>query len=401
MDSKKIWIDISHIISWKGNLTGIERVEYHLIEHYYSKPQAEFIIWKGRKKSFNIVKRDYVKTTIVDRASEKELQHKVVLPTRNPVKRVYRRLKRRPVPIKRGAVTPGVVIVLAGLWDNKGYIDGLRKLSKTHHLLHIVYDMIPVVQHGYVINFLHRVFKKYTYAVLPFCKGVLAISESTANDVTRALQAKKLKVPEVRVFHLGDDITRAARAKKPKGLKKVDNFILSVGTVEARKNHKLLYYAQKQLLHAKKPITPIVVVGRMGWLSSDFQHMAENDAQTRDNLILLEMVTDSELKWLYENCLFTIFPSFYEGWGLPITESLGYGKVTLTSNTSSMPEAGGILADYFSPFSADQLADLITKYTDNRTRLARERIIQKEYKPLSWEDSAAQFEEIVRQLVVD
>ena len=62
-----------------------------------------------------------------------------------------------------------------------------------------------------------------------------------------------------------------------------------------------------------------------------------------------QILTDADLKVLYEGCLFTLFPSFYEGWGLPVTESLAFGKPCIASNRSSIPEAGGKLARYIDP----------------------------------------------------
>jgi glycosyltransferase involved in cell wall biosynthesis len=205
-----------------------------------------------------------------------------------------------------------------------------------------------------------------------------------------------LRVPKIEVFTLGDDITRAPKAVKPAGVP--DVYILSVGTIEGRKNHQLLYYALKGLIKEHSSTPPIVIAGRRGWLSADFQYMAENDPDIQEKIIIMEKITDSELRWLYENCLFTIFPSFYEGWGLPIAESLGYGKVTLASDTSSMLEVGDKFADYFSPFSPDQLSDLLLKYQDLAVRQKREESIKKGYKTRTWDDCAKSFAELVEEL---
>ena len=63
--------------------------------------------------------------------------------------------------------------------------------------------------------------------------------------------------------------------------------------------------------------------------------------------------SDEELAWMYKNCAFSIYPSFYEGWGLPIAESAFYGAPCLASSTSSMPEVAGSAVDYFNPASTD------------------------------------------------
>ena len=63
--------------------------------------------------------------------------------------------------------------------------------------------------------------------------------------------------------------------------------------------------------------------------------------------MFLEGTSDPDLAALYRRCLFTVYPSLYEGWGLPVTESLCYGKTPLLSRVASLPEAGGEFADYF------------------------------------------------------
>ena len=93
---------------------------------------------------------------------------------------------------------------------------------------------------------------------------------------------------------------------------------------------------------------------RRGWLSEDIYEVMTHDPQTRATFVFLHDATDEELAWLYRHCEFTVYPSFYEGWGLPIGESLAYGVPCLASRTSSMPEVAGELIPYFSPSSADE-----------------------------------------------
>ena len=72
---------------------------------------------------------------------------------------------------------------------------------------------------------------------------------------------------------------------------------------------------------------------------------------------LFRRVSDADLVRLYQDCLFTIYPSTYEGWGLPVTEALCFGKAVVTTAISSLPEAGGQYADYFDPHSMRDLQD--------------------------------------------
>ena len=78
-------------------------------------------------------------------------------------------------------------------------------------------------------------------------------------------------------------------------------------------------------------------------------------------IAVAETPSDAELAFLYRNCRFTVFPSLYEGWGLPIGESLWFGKLCIASKTSSMPEVGGDLVDYVDPKDADSLQQAILR----------------------------------------
>ncbi|MEI6481426.1 MAG: glycosyltransferase family 1 protein [Candidatus Saccharibacteria bacterium] len=395
MSSAPTTIDVSHIMGWKGSLTGIERVEFNLINHYFNNTEANFICWEVEQAEFVDVDRAVIRSEILDRTSEAEQSGSA--PVRSIGQRIKNKLKRRSLPSVGATIDGQTVVVLAGLWDSQSYIDGLIKLSRHNKLVHIVYDMIPLVTKGYVVDFMPPIFEKYFYSVLPVCTGVMAISKSSANDTVKILKQRNSEIPKVDSFTLGDDIVRAKKDVKPSGV--AGDFILSVGTVEARKNHTLLYYAYKSLLQQGVELPSLVIAGRKGWLTEDLCYMLEHDEDVKGKILIKETITDSELSWLYRNCLFTAFPSFYEGWGLPVVESLSYGKVTLSSNTSSLTEAGLDMADYFSPFSTDELTVLIHKYLDEPKRVAREKLITKSYKSNNWQATAKDFADKVDALI--
>lgn len=385
----KLLIDVSHIINWKGRLSGVERVEYHIIKHYHESEDATFICWDNHRMCFTQVDKKTIKKSIVERTSESEMNLDIRPQTRTIIGRVKAKVQSgRSSHSNSDDVPNGKIIILAGLWDNLGYIGGVERLSKDHEIVHVVYDMIPIIEQGFVVDYLPKVFGEYMYRILPLCSRVFAISEATAHDTEKVLKAQNLHVPPISTFRLGDDISRAKSSIRPSGVE--DRFILTVGTIEARKNHTLLYYAYKSLINQGKEVPDLVIVGKRGWHTDDFQYIVEHDAQVKNRIKILDKVTDSELRWLYESCLFTVTPSFYEGWGLPIAESLGYGKVTLSSNTSSMPEVGGKNADYFPPYSVDQLGLLINNYLDKNVRMKREEYVRMNYRQTSWEMSVNQ-----------
>ncbi len=392
--TKKLWLDVSHILGWNGRLTGIERVEYHLIKYYFENTDAGFIKWDKNNEVFLEADRDEVNNRIIWRTSEQELkgQNNGTLPDSLTAK-IRRRLSKTASKQWRGE---GNIIVLAGLWDNKAYIDGLIRLSEASPLIHVIYDMIPIVKSEFVVDFLPGVFSDYMFKVLPHCKAFLAISEATKKDAIKLLESKGLPMPKADSFRLGDDLSRAKKALPPKDVK--GDFILSAGTIEARKNHQLLYVVYKKAAKEGYKLPNLIIAGGRGWLTEELQHNIENDPTVNQKIRIIDKATDEQMRWLYENCLFSVFPSLYEGWGLPVAESLAYGKVTLASNTSSIPEVGGKCADYFSPTSVDELLELIIKYTKPKIRADREAYILDHYSPTDWTEAVKMFDKKLKDL---
>jgi glycosyltransferase involved in cell wall biosynthesis len=95
-------------------------------------------------------------------------------------------------------------------------------------------------------------------------------------------------------------------------------------------------------------------------------------------------ITDRELAWLYRNCLFTIYLSLCEGWGLPVGESLAFGKLCLASRAGAMPEVGDECARYFDPYDPVELLRLIEHHLvpDNRHRAEQQ--IRDFFRPRTW-----------------
>jgi glycosyltransferase involved in cell wall biosynthesis len=100
--------------------------------------------------------------------------------------------------------------------------------------------------------------------------------------------------------------------------------------------------------------------------------------------------TDSELAALYRGCRFTLFPSLYEGWGLPVTESLAFGKPPIISNSTSLPEAGGSLARYFDPENTTEAYRVIREVVEDQEGLRDwQARVARDFRPVPWDAAAA------------
>ena len=99
----------------------------------------------------------------------------------------------------------------------------------------------------------------------------------------------------------------------------------------------------------------LVLAGRPGWLNDDFDALAGATGNLYGWIETIRSPSDAELDFLYRHCAFTINVSLYEGWGLPVGESLGYGKTAVVARATSLPEVGGDLVEYCDPRSVDSI----------------------------------------------
>ncbi|ROO00255.1 hypothetical protein BK674_14555 [Pseudomonas moraviensis] len=278
-------------------------------------------------------------------------------------------------------------------WDNKNltYLYELKKQVGLRVVL-FCYDVIPVRLPHLCVGDVAARFANY-FADVAWCADkILCISECTRKDLLSLLDELGAPVPETAVVKLGCQLSyefsEVISADVDALLK--ERFVLFVSTIERRKNHEVLYRAYTRLIDSGvKGLPKLVFVGMPGWGVGDLLSDIQLDPRTKDYIRILNNVSDSDLMHLYRHCMMTAFPSLYEGWGLPVAESLAAGKYCLASNAASIPEVGGELLDYLEPWDVTVWAAELQKYAFNPAALAaKEESIRREYKPVSWAETA-------------
>ena len=296
-------------------------------------------------------------------------------------------------------VAPGdVMLVFGSPWFHPNY-DSIVRLHRAQYGLRfamLVYDLIPLRRPEWCDANLVRLFRDWLNPMLPLCDRIFAISQATAADVESYVAETGIKLAgPILPLPLGTGWSAAATPTPPtpreqggtRALPAAGSYALIVSTIEARKNHLLLFRIWRRMLdempHDQVP--SLVFAGRVGWLVDDLMRQISNTNNLDGKLILIENPTDSELHPLYTGCLFTLFPSFYEGWGLPVTESLALGKPCLISNRTSLPEAGAGLARSFDPDDLNAAYTAIRAVIDDRADLAAwEAEVKRAFKPVPW-----------------
>jgi len=178
-----------------------------------------------------------------------------------------------------------------------------------------------------------------------------------------------------------------------------DRYILFVGTIQPRKNIERLIEAFATTLKVNKDtMLQLIIVGKRGWLYESILRKPK-ELGIEGKVIFLDFAPDEELDFLYKNALCYCLPSLYEGFGLPILEAMKRGCPVITSNISSLPEAGGEAALYVNPESVEDIANKINELINDET--LRKKLIEKGYeqiKKFSWEKTAKQTLEVLQNL---
>jgi glycosyltransferase involved in cell wall biosynthesis len=285
---------------------------------------------------------------------------------------------------------PGdILLMLGATWLHPDYAGMIARQCKANGLRFalLVYDLIPLRRPEWCSAVHVDEFRRWIARVLPLCDIVFAISRATAADVEAYATEQGLRLPgPVVTLPLGSEL-RQAPGERSRRLPPPGSYALIVSTIEARKNHLLLFRVWRRLLEElpRDCVPTLVFAGRIGWLVADLMEQIANTDNLGGKLIIIERPSDAELAALYDGCLFTLFPSFYEGWGLPVTESLGFGKPCLIANRTSLPEAGGDLVRSFDPDNLHDAYAVIREVVEDPDGLARwEAQVRREFKPVPW-----------------
>lgn len=176
-------------------------------------------------------------------------------------------------------------------------------------------------------------------------------------------------------------------------------FWLGVGTIEPRKNYRLLLEAYAKLVSKYKETKPLYIAGGKGWMEGGIQQKVK-DLGISDKVKFLGYVSDEELSVLYTKCYAFIYPSLYEGFGLPVLEAMSCGAPVITSNTSSLPEVVGDAGLTINPREINELIEAMNRLNQQsglRTELKARSTIQAN--KFSWNTAASQLLNIYEKVL--
>jgi glycosyltransferase involved in cell wall biosynthesis len=242
----------------------------------------------------------------------------------------------------------------------------VKARNKTQNFL-TVYDLIPILYPQFILGDRVAFLQKRNLASLSQKDCIICISQSTKNDLCNYLKIDASRVfvthlaAEPTVFYPCNDFTKIAATRRkykiPEG-----RYILSLSTLEPRKNLDSAIRCFGKLIQEQKiRDLYLVLVGAPGWKYDKIMEEVSKQDLLKERIIFTGYVPESDLAALYSGALAFVYPSFYEGFGLPPLEAMQCGIPVITSNNSSLPEVVGEAGILLEPKDLDGLCDSMLK----------------------------------------
>lgn len=232
---------------------------------------------------------------------------------------------------------------------------------------------------------------------------ILTLSEHTRGDVIKTYKidpAKVVAIPLAAPAHFGPvtDDKELQRVRHNYGID--GDYVLSVGSIQPRKNLVRLInaYASLRGIHSGNSFPKLVIVGKKGWLYDETLRALE-ETGVKDSIVLTGYVPEPDLPALYSGALCFVYPSYFEGFGLPPLEAMKCGAPVVVGDATSLPEVVGDAGLKIDPFDVSAIAAAIGEVINN-SELRRELRVKglKRAEMFDWQDTARQTLEVYEQV---
>ncbi|HAU5562550.1 TPA: glycosyltransferase [Serratia fonticola] len=387
INKKRIYVDLTTVAHHNGPPTGITRVELCLAESLHNKlgNEIHYVVWNSHHRKFTEVNHSVVVDGTIKMYSEKDSAA----------------FTESCVATDLTFKENDVLFVFGSAWiRNLNYIKSLKtlKLISGVAIITAIYDVIE-----YKLRFMFTSERRDQFSLncremIKISDKILSCSEQTKNDIIEFCLENSTPLCPISVFRLGDEafslyteLEGEDVIQLPQSLENVNGFVLYVSTLNIRKNHMQILMLWRSLVKKYGEKVPtLVLVGSVGWGGEEVVDLINSDPHLVDKVILLHDIHDSSLEWLYKNCMFTVYPSRYEGWGLPVAESLRYGKFCLASDAGSLPEVGPGFAEYIDPLDSIAWFTALETYCFDDALLSAKTEIVSGFRPTTWLSTAQQ-----------
>lgn len=266
----------------------------------------------------------------------------------------------------------------------------------------LVHDIIPRLFPEYLNNFRKRFYQSQVEKAIYGAHIIMTVSEYSKKDLIEKMNVKPTKIFTnlISVDSLySKEVLQSESERVMKKYNLDSGYIYSGGGLEVRKNTDGTLRAYKKLVERNKNIPPLVISGKLmpqlAPLIVDVEKMVE-ELKLEDKVKIIGYVDQEDLPALYKNALMFVYPSHYEGFGMPVLEAMRIGTPVVTADNSSLPEVGGEGVLYADDESDDDLADKMEEILKNE-ELRNDLVAKAKEKAedFSWDKFVDKFFEIV------
>lgn len=229
-----------------------------------------------------------------------------------------------------------------------------------------VHDLLPIDHPEYFPERWQSSFRHMISVVMTTANGIIVASKSMQNRVHKALREHGRSHIPIHIGHLPPPPSHRLQSGSDQNLAAHPYFVVS-GTIEPRKNHQLLLKLWRQLAEERQTSCPrLIVIGKRGWKSDTTIDLLKS----LSNYVLeIGAIPDSIQHWLISNACATLFPSFAEGYGLPVVEALSLGVPTIASNIPVMREVSQGRAILLDPLDAPRWKSTVEQLSTRSTTM--------------------------------
>lgn len=265
-----------------------------------------------------------------------------------------------------------------------GYARSLARRGA--RMVFVVHDLIPITHPEYFRDGQHGIHARRVRNALERGHGIIVNSRSTHDALDRFAGEEGVPMPPVAVAPLASALPAAEPGPRP-----IDEpYFVILGTIEPRKNHLLLLHLWRDLVtrHTGKSdaIPRLVVIGQRGWECENIVDLLERCEQLQGHVIELNSCGDGELAAWLRHAQALLFPSYTEGYGLPLAEAIALGTPAIASDLPVFHEVAGDIPDYADPLDGRRWAELIADYAGEASALRAAQLERmKAFRPSTWQ----------------
>jgi glycosyltransferase involved in cell wall biosynthesis len=250
--------------------------------------------------------------------------------------------------------------------------------------IYMVHDLIPITHPEYARPGEAERHEQRMATVLETATGIIVNSSATLGSLKSWGSARQMRSPPMRAIWLGTLALKAEASQQPGD----HAYFVTLGTIEARKNHLLLLNLWRHWVERGRTAIPkLVIVGQRGWAAEQTLAMLDLCPSLKFHVVELSNCDDATLANLVGNARALLFPSFVEGYGMPLAEALGAGVPVIASDLPVFREIAGSTPTYCDSIDAKSWGDAILAYTPPESEVrARQCVVASGYSAPTWAD---------------